>query len=345
MTSVHPHTRWRLVAVLGLLAACLSGLVVVASIWPGATAVPHGLPVAISGPEHEVRTVERALERRTADAVSWRRVRSRAAAVHAVKNRSVDGAVVLGDGVEIVRAGAAGPGETVIDRIGAGLSASTGAVRSTDVAPGARADPTGSVLSALAFPLAIGGLVGGVVVAMTVVHLTRRASALVLLAAGGAGIVIAVAHVAFGVLPGNAAILWAVVALSLLATSSLVVGLHAVMGPRGIVIAGATTLLLANPLSAASTPIEFIVGGLGTIGQFFVPGATLTLLRDTAYFPEAPRAAGWVTLAAWAGATFALAAVGHRRGTAAAAAAAVATPAPAPGRAVRPRHRAEIDPQ
>jgi len=300
MTSAHSRTRWHLVVVLGLLAACLAGLVVVASIWPGATAVPHGLPVAVSGPEHDVRALERAVERRTVDAVSWRRVDSRVAAVDAVRTRSVDGAVVLGADVEVVRAGGAGPAETVIDRIAAGLEDGGAPVRITDVAPGVTADPTGSVLSALAFPLAIGGLVGGVVISLSVVHVSRRASALVVLAAGVGGIVVVVAHAVFRVLPGDAASLWAVVALSIFATSSLVVGLHALLGGRGIIVAGATTLLLAIPLSAASIPSEFIVGGFGAVGQFFIPGATLTLLRDTAYFPDAPQAGSWAILAAWA---------------------------------------------
>jgi hypothetical protein len=296
-----------------VLAAALVGFVMFAFIWPAATAVPHGLPVAISGPPRLVSSVERGVARSTNDAVSWRVVGSRAAALRAVRSRAVDGAVVVGTTTELIRAGGAGPAESVVDRIGAGLGARHQPVRVTDAAPNSRADPSGSVFTAMAFPLTIGGLVGGIVISLLLVHLHHRVTALALLAAGGAGIIVSIAHGVFADLPGNWPALWGAVAVSLFATAALVNGLGAVLGKRGVVIAAAITILIANPISATTMPTQYMPGVLGAVGQYFVPGASLTLLRDTAYFPSASRAAVWATLAVWIGGALALAVLGHWR--------------------------------
>ncbi|GAA1525033.1 hypothetical protein [Brevibacterium permense] len=47
------------------------------------------------------------------------------------------------------------------------------------------------------------------------------------------------------------------------------------------------------------------------IGQFFVPGAAGTLLRDLSYFPDAPSALQWWVLSAWLVVGIALILVGH----------------------------------
>ena len=60
------------------------------------------------------------------------------------------------------------------------------------------------------------------------------------------------------------------------------------------------SVLVGNPLSAATQPLQFMVGPWGAIGQWFVPGASVTLLRDLSYFPDANATFPWLVLAGWA---------------------------------------------
>ncbi|WP_314728444.1 hypothetical protein [Rothia mucilaginosa] len=46
-------------------------------------------------------------------------------------------------------------------------------------------------------------------------------------------------------------------------------------------------------------PSAFLPGAWGTIGQMMVPGASSTLLRSIAYFPEVATSGQWLVLSSW----------------------------------------------
>lgn len=46
-------------------------------------------------------------------------------------------------------------------------------------------------------------------------------------------------------------------------------------------------------------PSVFLPGAWGAIGQMMVPGASSTLLRSIAYFPEAATSSQWLVLGSW----------------------------------------------
>lgn len=46
-------------------------------------------------------------------------------------------------------------------------------------------------------------------------------------------------------------------------------------------------------------PSVFLLGAWGQIGQMMVPGASSTLLRLIAYFPEAATSDQWLVLGSW----------------------------------------------
>ena len=46
-------------------------------------------------------------------------------------------------------------------------------------------------------------------------------------------------------------------------------------------------------------PSVFLPGAWGQIGQMMVPGASSTLLRSIAYFPEAATSGQWLVLGSW----------------------------------------------
>ena len=72
-------------------------------------------------------------------------------------------------------------------------------------------------------------------------------------------------------------------------------------------------MLVANPISAAALPWQFLPEPWGLVGQWFQPGAGATLLRDLSYFPEASSIGFAVSvLAVWAVVSLALVALGLR---------------------------------
>ena len=85
------------------------------------------------------------------------------------------------------------------------------------------------------------------------------------------------------------------------------------VGPPGIAIGAIVTMLIANPIAGAAAPPQFLPEPWGEVGQFFVPGASATLLRSVAYFPEAATLTQWLVLGAWLVGGVLLAMIGHFR--------------------------------
>lgn len=163
------------------------------------------------------------------------------------------------------------------------------------------------------FPIVIGGMLGGIAISLVVIGAARRVVA-VLAYASAAGLVLTgILQVWFGALQGDFWLNSAAIALALAAIAAPIVGFVALMGRAGIALGVVTFLLVANPLSAAAIPVEFLLAPWGAIGQWFPPGAAATLLRDLSYFPAADATFAWLVLATWAAGGLALSLVGHFR--------------------------------
>lgn len=89
------------------------------------------------------------------------------------------------------------------------------------------------------------------------------------------------------------------ITLSIGAISATIVGLRSVLGFAGLGLGAVLMFFLANPISGATLPPEFLVGSWGAIGQWFPPGAGQTLIRTLSYFPEASTAFSWFVLGGW----------------------------------------------
>ncbi|KQP01713.1 hypothetical protein [Leifsonia sp. Leaf264] len=186
-------------------------------------------------------------------------------------------------------------------------------VTTTDVVPLADTDPRGVGFASAAFPMVIGGMIGGVLISLLVTGVWRRLSALAAYAVvAGLGLT-AIMQTWFGILQGDFLLNSVAVGLSLLATASVIVGATALIGRAGIAVGALLTMLVGNPLSAATQPMQFLPGAWGAIGQYFVPGASTTLLRDLSYFPEADASQAWLVLGGWAVAGVVLSVLGHFR--------------------------------
>jgi hypothetical protein len=173
-------------------------------------------------------------------------------------------------------------------------------VKLTDVVPLANTDPRGAGISASAFPFTIGGLIGGIVISLLVSGTRRRLAAVTVYAVVVGVIVVSIMQPWFGILQGPVLMNMIAAALAFFATGVFIVGTTALLGSSGIAVGAVITMLVGNPLSSATAPVQFLPGPWGIIGQWFVPGASATLLRDQSYFPDANPAQSWIALGCWA---------------------------------------------
>lgn len=181
--------------------------------------------------------------------------------------------------------------------------ASAMTVKTTAVVPLSDSDTSGSGIAIAAFPLVMGGTIGGVL-SLTLIKGTWRRFATATLYAVIAGALTALTALIlstwFGFIPGDFATLWAAFGATYLATASFMIGMGALLVPAaGLGLGAVVTMFIGNPISGASMPSAFLPGAWGQIGQMMVPGASSTLLRSIAYFPEAARSDQWLVLGSW----------------------------------------------
>lgn len=173
-------------------------------------------------------------------------------------------------------------------------------VKTTAVVPLSDSDTSGSGIAIAAFPLVMGGTIGGVL-SLTLIKGTWRRFATATLYAVIAGALTAlILSTWFGFIPGDFATLWAAFGATYLATASFMIGMGALLVPAaGLGLGAVVTMFIGNPISGASMPSAFLPGAWGQIGQMMVPGASSTLLRSIAYFPEAATSGQWLVLGSW----------------------------------------------
>lgn len=178
--------------------------------------------------------------------------------------------------------------------------ASAMTVKTTAVVPLSESDSSGSGIAIAAFPLVIGGILGGSFSALRVNGTWRRFATATLYAVIGGALTALILNVWFGIIPGDFATLWAAFGATYLATAFFIVGVGALSSPLiGLAVGAVITMFIGNPISGASMPSVFLPGVWGQIGQMLVPGASSTLLRSIAYFPEVATSDQWLVLGSW----------------------------------------------
>ena len=320
-----PHTPWGRAVAIAVAAAVIVAVVLLAFVWPTMTSSVKDVPIAIAGDSAQVATVQKTLEQKTDGVFAVTEVSSRADAVDRIRTRDVYGAIVLGQKPEVLTASANGAAvsqilgqlagqlqtqanaqaaATVQQAVASGAApagtvAPTITVTVTDVVPLASTDARGLGLTAASFPLVLGGLVGGILISFLVAGSWRRLVAVTAYGIlGGLGIA-GIMQAGFGVLQGDYGMNALAVGLAMFATASFIVGMNALIGRAGIAVGGVLTMLVGNPLSSAAQPIQFMLSPWGEIGQWFMPGASATLVRDLSYFPDADTLFPWLVLIGW----------------------------------------------
>lgn len=307
-----PGSHLAKVVGVSLVAAVVVTIFVLAFTWPTKTSTAHDLPVSVAGPDRAVAQFEDELKGRTGDTFDFVAADSRDQAVDQIKHRETYGAVILSAPTEAPEVLTAPAANSAATQILSGLADQMPTqAHQTAVVPLSDEDSNGSGLSAAAFPLVLGGMIGGVLITFLVKGVWRR-----LIAALGYGILAGLSltlilHTWFGFVQGNFGLVWLAFGLSAMATATFILGCTAILGTPGIGVGAVVTLLIGNPLSGAMAPWQFMVEPWGRIGQFLVPGASNTLLRSLSYFPDAPTAQQWWTLVVWVALGVALTSFGH----------------------------------
>ena len=347
------HTTWGRTVLIGVGAALAIGVVVLAFLWPTVTAKPQNLPIAIAGqnshvPRAQLDAVASALDKAEPGLFDVTTVRDRSAIVAGLEHRDYDGGIVVGTSPEVLTAGAEGPAivqvmsavqgvlqqQTTarvrqVAETGAQDAAANGAsaqqvlqalasvpavnVKLTDVVPLASTDSRGAGISSAVVPLALGGMIGGVLISILVAGVWRRLAATVIYALAAAAVVVAVLQPWFGILQGSFLGNYGAMTLAVFATASFIVGMSALIGPAGIAVGAVVTILVGVPLSSAAQPPQFLPEPWGAVGQWLVAGSATTLLRDTSYFTQAPIAFPVLVLAGWSVVGVVLQFAGHFR--------------------------------
>ncbi len=321
-----------------LMAAAVVIVVMLAFLWPTLSSTPRGLTLDVVGADARSMTsqaldaVESKLDSRPFDLHD---TADRADAERRIRERESYGAVVVGsDGaVTVLTASAANATAAQMlqqlaaqERAGlaqkaaeagkareAAQPAATPSLTVTDLVPNPETDPNGTAFALAGLPMVLGGIVGGAMLSLSLRGTGRRLLGVLAYAVIGGGAIVAVLDPWLGILTGDLFPLWGAISLSLAATASVIVGLHSLIGAAGVAVGAILTMLVGNPISGTQAPSSFLPGAWGEIGQAFVPGASTTLLRSLAFFPDAATAPQWIVLSAWAAAGLLLIAVGHHR--------------------------------
>jgi hypothetical protein len=312
-----------LAVVLAVAVVALQALLVPLFAGPAANIAPRDLPLAVAGP---APAAQQLADRLAAERPGAFDVQVVTDADAAIRNRDVYGAIVLGaQGPSLHIATAASPTvATLLTQATAELGQGR-PVPVVDVVATDPDDPRGAGFGAAFLPLAMTGLLAGI---LTFLLVKRRGARLLALGAfavlaGLAGA--AVQQFWLGVLPGDYLADAAVMGLFALAVAATLAGLGAVFDRAGAALGAVTVFLIGNALSGVSSAAELLPQPWGAVGQFLPVGAGATLLRSVAYFDGNGAVAALAVLSAYAIGGLLLVAAG-RRGLSARPAEAAPTP-------------------
>ena len=290
------HTVGKLAAA-GLLVPLIVATALAAFTWPTARLEPRDLPLGVAGPAPAGTALEERLAQR-GGAFDLHRYADETAARDAIEDREVYGALVASrDGTTLLTASAASP---LVAQSLEEAFVSPARVRVVDVVPADTDDPRGAALTSVVLPLTLVSVIVGLIATVLVRSGFGRAGALIGASFVGGVAAVGVVQGWLGVVPGDWWLNAAVLALVVLAIGTPVAGLAALLGYRGLALAGALLIFCGNPWSGISTAPELLPGWVGFIGQLLPPGAGGSLLRSTAFFDGGGSAAPLAVLLAWA---------------------------------------------
>lgn len=271
---------------------------------------PERLPVAVVAPAAERQRVVDELNGIPGEPLSARPADSAGQARTMVLERDVDAALLVspdGRPDRLLVASAAGPsGVQALERVLQKADPSQ-PVEITDLRPPNEADGRGLASFYLAVGLVVGGYLASAAAAASygarpanphrmLIRLGALAVVSVLSGLGGA----IVADFVFDALPGHFAALWWIGALTTFAAAAAGMAFQVLLGPAGVALSVLIFVVLGNPSAGGVYPSALLPPFWRDLGPALPNRASVTLLRNYAYFGGHHTATAWWVLSAWA---------------------------------------------
>jgi hypothetical protein len=294
----------RLTAVVALVPVLVI-LALAAFAWPSANLAAHDLPVGLVASSADATRFSAQIHARFPGAFTLRSYSSASEAQDAIRNREVYGAIALnqsGNTLYVASAGSALVAQLLTQEllpVVAAQPANGQPPHIIDVVPAAAKDQGGLVLASSVLPLALAGLLAGVLIALLSRPGLAQVVALVAAASLAGLAAVAVAQGWLGALNGSWFANAGVFALTILAIASAVAGLGALLGRAGIALGALLIVFVGNPFSGVATSPALLPTAVGAIGQLMPPGAGGNLLRTTAFFGGAGGGGSLAILIVW----------------------------------------------
>ncbi|MCB5179976.1 DUF3533 domain-containing protein [Streptomyces antimicrobicus] len=290
---------------------------------------PHRIPLAVVTPVAQLTEQSvRRLASLPGDPLDPRPVASEAEAVRQIREREIDGALVVNPAGRVDRLlVASGGGASVADALQAVVTLAERAQQRdaevVDVAAAARGDNRGLSSFYLVVGWCVGGYLCAAILAISAgarpanVHrAVIRLAALFTyaLVAGLLGAV--VAGPVLDALPGNLWALWGLGTLVVFAVGALTLALQGLAGIIGIGLAILLVVVLGNPSAGGAYGHPLLPPFWRAVGPYFPPGAGTWTARSIAYFRGNDVTGSLLVLSAWAvvGAAVTLACAAFRPG-------------------------------
>jgi hypothetical protein len=259
---------------------------------------PRDMPVGVAGPAPAAGAAQKKLTRQPR-AFDVHRYQDRSAAEHAIRDRKIYGALVVGAGKPVLLTASAGGVQAAQAFQKAAAKAAPQPPKAVDLVPAPKDDPRGVALGAAVLPLVLAGVIAATVSGAIEPAGVRRA-ALVMVGAALSGLgAVLVSQSWLGALRGPWLLNAGVLALMVLAIAAVLSGLQELLGDAGFIGGIVAMVLAGNALSGLTSSPELLRRPFGTIGQLLPPGAGGSLLRSTAFFGRAGSEAPLLVLTGW----------------------------------------------
>ncbi|MGW7664615.1 DUF3533 domain-containing protein [Streptomyces sp. NPDC054756] len=271
---------------------------------------PHKLSLAVVAPPAAQSQVIDKLNGIPGEPLAGRPADSVAQARTMVLERQVDAALLVTPAApanQLLVASAAGPSsvqalQTVFQKADPARP-----VRITDLRPPNEADGRGLASFYLAVGMVVGGYLGSAALSASygarpatshrmLIRLGALAGLSVLSGLGGAIIV----DLVFDALPGHFVAIWWIAALTTFAAAAAGMAFQVLLGPAGIALSVLIFVVLGNPSAGGVYPAALLPPFWRDLGPALPNGASVTLIRNYAYFGGHDTATAWWVLSAWA---------------------------------------------